>query len=76
MQPSEIQQSIIDSSIRIESKGERLNEGVSEQNPENNTQTQDKEWKRRINKNRVAISRNKEVRICQVVMSPTHFTCT
>jgi len=76
MQPSEIQQSIIDNSIRIESKGERLNEGVSEQNPENNTQTQDKEWKRRINKNRVAISRNKEVRICQVVMSPTNFTCT
>ena len=76
MQPSEIQQSIIDNSIRIKSKGERLNEGVSEQNPENNTQTQDKEWKRRINKNRVAISRNKEVGICQVVMSPTNFTCT
>jgi hypothetical protein len=39
MQLSEILQSRIDNSIRIESKGERLNEGVSEQNPENNIQT-------------------------------------
>jgi hypothetical protein len=39
MQPSEILQSVLDNSIRIESKGERLNEGVSEQNPENNIQT-------------------------------------